>query len=168
MFRAPFRAIVFVVPFLAALPRGASAQVQRFPATGMQLIGIHAAYDWPARAPGIGMQVRLPLTAKVDLYPNGDLYFKDNGTFGHINLDVLGPFGDPNKGSYIGLGASVVRSGGTASTPNTTRLGPDFVIGVTSTRPQRFLARLYFEVHWTVISGQNPFQLMTGLNFRFF
>lgn len=160
-------AFVTLAAALAATP-ALHAQRQYFAPTGIQLIGVHAAWDATGKALGVGLQARLPLTAKLDLAPSGDLFFKDEGTWGQLNLDLIAPFQDATSGNYFGLGASVVRTGGTATTPNTTHFGPDIVLGMTSTRPGKFLARPYFEARWTIVSGRNPFQLMAGLNFRFF
>jgi hypothetical protein len=161
----PFH-LALAITLIAAAPL--QAQRQSFAATGMQVIGVHAAWDATGKALGVGLQARLPVTAKLDLAPSGDLFFKDNGTWGQLNLDLIGSFQDASTGNYFGIGASVVRSGGTATTPNSTHFGPDFVLGVTSTHPGTLLARPFFEARWTVVEGRNPFQLMAGLNFRFF
>ena len=159
---------VIAVAALLIAPGALLAQQQLYTPTGMQVIGLHAAYDATGKALGVGLQARLPLTARLDLAPSGDLFFKDNGTWGQLNLDLIAPFTDATTGNYFGIGGSLVRNGGTATAPNVTRLGPDFVLGVTSTHAGGLLARPYFEVHWTIVTGRNPFQVMGGLNFRFF
>ncbi|MFI5235037.1 MAG: hypothetical protein ACHQXA_04945 [Gemmatimonadales bacterium] len=165
---AAFPALLLCCAAVLAFPRPAAAQQMTFAAVGMQLIGIHAGYNWTDKAPGLGLQARLPLSPKVDLAPSGDLYFKDNATQGQLNLDILGPFGQPGKGGYFGFGLGIVRNGGSSTVSNTTRIGPDFVMGITSTKPASYLARPYFEVRWTIVTGPNPFQLLAGLNFRLF
>ena len=134
----------------------------------MQLIGIHAAYNWTDKTLGLGLQARFPLSPKLDLAPSGDLYFKDDATRGQLNLDVIGPFGEQGKGGYFGFGLGIVRNGGSGTVTNTTRIGPNLVLGVTSTKPTSFPARPYFEARWTIITGPNPFQVAAGLNFKLF
>lgn len=165
---APRIAVVALLVRALASPPVLLAQQQLFTPTGTQLIGLHAGYDATGKALGVGLNARLPLTPKLDLAPSGDLFFKDNGTWGQLNVDLVAPFADATTGNYFGMGASLVRNGGTATTPNSTHVGPDFVLGITSTHPGSLLARPYFEVHWTIVTGRNPFQLMAGLNFRFF
>lgn len=152
-----------------ALAPAAAAQQQVFAPTGTVQIGVHAAYDMTGKAPGVGMQMRLPLTVKLDLAPSGDLYFKNGSTYGALFLDLIAPFKNSTQGNYFGIGTAIVRNGGGGTAPNDTRIGPDVVLGVTSTRPRgTLLARPYFEARWTILTGPNPFSLIVGLNFRLF
>lgn len=162
---APFFLALLTV--VAAAPL--AAQQQTFAPTGAVLIGVHTSYDFTGKAPGVGMQLRLPLTAKMDLAPGGDLYFKDGATYGQLDLDLVAPFKAQGAGNYFGVGTAIVRSGGNGTTPNDTRIGPDVVVGVTSTHPiGTLLARPFFEVRWTVLTGPNPLAATAGLNFRLF
>ncbi|MGB7212430.1 MAG: hypothetical protein WBC97_07340 [Gemmatimonadales bacterium] len=146
-----------------------AAQQQTYAPTGAVMIGVHASYDLTGKAPGVGMQLRLPLTAKMDLAPSGDLYFKNGLTYGQLDLDLVAPFKAQGAGNYFGVGTAIVRSGGNGTTPNDTRIGPEVVVGITSTRPSgTLLARPYFEMRWTILTGPNPLALTAGLNFRLF
>lgn len=146
-----------------------AAQQQTYSPIGAVMIGVHASYDATGKAPGVGMQLRLPLTAKMDLAPSGDLYFKNGLTYGQLDLDLVAPFKAQGAGNYFGVGTAIVRSGGSGGTPNDTRIGPEVVVGVTSTHPSgTLLARPYFELRWTVLTGPNPLALTAGLNFRLF
>ena len=152
-----------------AAPATATAQQDTYTPTGMILLGVHTAYDLTGKAPGVGMQLRLPLTAKLDLAPSGDLYFKDGTTYGQIILDLVAPFKAQGAGNYFGVGTAIVRSGAHGSVPNDTHIGPDFVFGVTTIHPTgTLLARPFFEVRWTIVTGPNPFTAVAGLNFRIF
>lgn len=152
-----------------ALAVPAAAQQQVFLPTGAVMIGVHTSYDFTGKAPGVGMQLRLPLTPKMDLAPSGDLYFKNGVTYGQLDLDLVAPFKAQGAGNYFGVGTAIVRSGGNGTTPNDTRIGPDIVVGVTSTHPMgTLLARPFFELRWTILTGPNPLAATAGLNFRLF
>lgn len=167
--RSFFRLLIVSAPLAVVSATAAAAQQQIFAPTGMVQIGVHASYDATGKAPGVGMQLRLPLTLTLDLAPSGDLYFKNGSTYGELNLDLIAPFKNSGQGNYFGIGTAIVRNGGSTTSANDTRIGPDVVLGVTSTKPKgSLLARPYFEVRWTILTGPNPFALIAGLNFRLF
>lgn len=152
-----------------AAPATAAAQQDTYSPTGMILLGVHTTYDLTGKAPGVGMQLRLPLTAKLDLAPSGDLYFKDGATYGQIVLDLVAPFKAQGAGNYFGVGTTIVRDGGHGTVPNDTHIGPDVVFGVTTIHPTgTLLARPFFEMRWTIVTGPNPLAMVAGLNFRIF
>ncbi|MGH7592063.1 MAG: hypothetical protein ACREL2_11570 [Gemmatimonadales bacterium] len=154
---------------LLASASSVAAQRQTYAPIGAVMIGVHTSYDATGNAPGVGMQLRLPLTSKMDLAPSGDLYFKNGVTYGQVDLDLVAPFKAQGAGNYFGVGTAIVRSGGNGTTPNDTRIGPEVLVGITSTHPAgTLLARPYFELRWTVLTGPNPLALTAGLNFRLF
>jgi hypothetical protein len=84
-----------VVVLLAGGLMATSAQAQRRAASGGVYtpldpvrLGPHIGYNFDADALLLGVQLTMPLTQRVELYPTFDYYFVSPGTIWGLNADV--------------------------------------------------------------------------------
>jgi hypothetical protein len=79
-------------------------------------IGPHIGYNFDADALNLGLQVTMPLTTEVELYPTFDYYFVSPDKLWALNLDVKFRPPTARRALYVGGGLDYLHaSGGGAS-----------------------------------------------------
>jgi hypothetical protein len=143
---------------LAALILGAAASGQA--QTHRNHLGPRVSYDFDADAPGLGMQLGVPVARHLEFYPSVDFFFPDVGSLVAVNADVKYRAGRAESSwLYVGTGLNIASR--KVHDVSHTNSGLNLFMGIESLRGR---VHPFGEIRLTVGDGSKG-QLAGGLNF---
>lgn len=132
--------------------------VSRVEAQRRTHVGPHVSYNFDAEKAGIGGQLGLPLTSRLDFYPSFDIFFVDQGSLFGLNADFkIHP--DPASALYLGAGLNLARL--SVNGNSDTNAGLNLLGGLEAS----FGAIHPYAELRLILGDGSAVQLSTGLNF---